>query len=224
MRIVLGLLTLAILHLTAHSQAFGTSESIRWNFGNGTDGALPDAALTMDSSGNLYGTTAYGGAYGESILAGTVFELTPPSTSGGNWTESILWSFGNGTDGSHPVAGLIMDQGGNLYGTTFGGGAYGRGTVFKLTPPSTSGGSWTESILWSFGNGTDGAFPGGRPDHGYQRQSLRHDRTRRGSLERIRPGGTVFKLTPPSASGGNWTESILWSFGNGTDGAAPRPA
>ena len=73
----------------------------------------------MDASGNLYGTTSKGGRYGTSSGGyGTVFELTPPSTSGGNWTESVLWSFGNGSDGATPEAGLVVDNSGNLYGTT----------------------------------------------------------------------------------------------------------
>ncbi len=139
---IVGILTLAVASLTAHSRAFGASESILWNFGNGTDGQTPYANLIMDASANLYGTTGEGGAYG----AGTVFKLT----AGGN--ESVLWNFGNGTDGAFPKAGLIMDTSGNLYGTTAEGGAYSYGTVFKLTP----GGS--EPVLWSF-NGTDGVFP-----------------------------------------------------------------
>src|SRR5208282_5317816 len=104
---------------------------------------LPYAGLFMDASGNLYGTTAGGGAWGK----GTAFELSPPSAAGGGWTESILWDFGNGTDGVGPYAGLIMDNGGNLYGTTKCGGTYGYsvphcpGTVFELMPPATSGGN-----------------------------------------------------------------------------------
>jgi hypothetical protein len=98
-----------------------------------------------------------------------VFELTPPSRVGGAWTNSILWNFGNGADGAEPEAGMLMDESGNLYGTTVNGGVYGTdfdgyfpeggGTVFELKPPFKTGGSWTESILWSFGNGTDGAGP-----------------------------------------------------------------
>jgi uncharacterized repeat protein (TIGR03803 family) len=119
--------------------------------------------MTMDSSGNLYGTTEEGGAYINAFEGGTVFELTPPATIGGNWTELVLWSFGNGTDGMRVDAGVIVDKGGNLYGTTLYGGAninprtgLGFGTVFELTPPSTAKGSWTESVLWSFSGGSDG--------------------------------------------------------------------
>jgi len=83
-----------------------------------------------------------------------VFELSPPATSGGSWTESILHSF-SGADGEVPLAGLIMDTDStgqllHLYGTTNAGGTQGWGTVYKLTPPSASGGSWTESVLYSF--------------------------------------------------------------------------
>jgi uncharacterized repeat protein (TIGR03803 family) len=112
------------------------TESVLWSFGNGSDGQTPLASLIRDTSGNLYGTTFAGGAYG----LGTVFKLTPDGT------ESVLWSFGNGTDGSQPAAGLITDPSGNLYGTTAHGGAYSGssvfgGTVFKLIPPASSGGN-----------------------------------------------------------------------------------
>ena len=138
------------------------ANSVLWNFGSGTDGAFPGGGLITDKQGNLYGTTAIGGAYGR----GTVFKLTPPSTDGDNWTEAILWNFNpNGTDGFSPRAGVIMDRRGNLYGTTQLGGAKdgssSGGTVFKLSPPAPVGGSFrTESILWNFGGySTDGAEP-----------------------------------------------------------------
>jgi len=157
----IGFATLAVLsflNLSAHNQAFAAYESLLWSFGNGSDGQSPLAGLIMDNKGSLYGTTAgqgpFGGAPGP---GGTVFKITPPSTAGGDWTESVLWSFGTGTDGSGPSASLIMDINGDLYGTTYRGGAYGAGTVFELTP--TTGGSWTETILWSFGNGSDGGSP-----------------------------------------------------------------
>ncbi len=105
------------------------AEKVLHNFdNNGTDGINPMANLTLDASGNLYGTTYGGGAYG----SGTVFKLT--SAGGGNWTETTVHSFGFGTDGVNPNAGLIFGAGGNLYGTTFDGGAYYTGTVFEITP------------------------------------------------------------------------------------------
>ena len=90
-----------------------------------SDGAHPRSALVMDTAGNLYGTTYFGGTNN----LGTVFKLSP------NGTESVLHSFGaNSSDGTHPYAGLVMDTAGNLYGTTYSGGANGYGTVFKVTP------------------------------------------------------------------------------------------
>ena len=95
---------------------------------NGTNGADPDAGLIMDCSGNFYGTTRTGGAQGD----GTVFELAKGSS-----TITTLASF-NGSNGSYPVAGLIMDSSGNLYGTTEHGGANGDGTVFELAKGSST--------------------------------------------------------------------------------------
>ena len=110
------------------------------------------AGLIFDAAGNLYGTTYTGGTYND----GTVFELSP--SAGGGWSETVLHSFDpDGSDGLFPQSGLIFDAAGNLYGTTIGGGTYDYGTVFELSP--TPGGGWTERVLYSFGNGTDGAYP-----------------------------------------------------------------
>jgi uncharacterized repeat protein (TIGR03803 family) len=217
--LVFGLLTLALVSLTAHRQAFGASESVLSSFGDGTNGPLyPYAGLLMDASGTLYGTTIYGGAYfSPEDYGGTVFKLTPPSSSGGTWTESILWNFGNGTDGQYLGNGsLITDANGNLYGTTIYGGTYGVGVLFKLTPPPTSGDDWTESILWNFGNGSDGVLPiaGLLMDA----SGNLYGTTSYGGTYGV---GVLFKLTPPPISGGNWAESILWNFGNGADGQGP---
>jgi uncharacterized repeat protein (TIGR03803 family) len=128
------------------------SEVTHHNFGSSpTDGTVPYGGLILDSSGNLYGTTFTGGTFG----GGTVFELTP--SGGPNWVETILYNFGNGTDGAHPLAGLVFDSAGNLYGTTVGGGVIGAGTVFELTP--VGGGVWSETILNSFNGGTGGSGP-----------------------------------------------------------------
>jgi uncharacterized repeat protein (TIGR03803 family) len=121
------------------------TETVLYNFAGGHDGGIPYGSLVLDSAGNLYGTTRSGGAY----YGGTVFEVTP----GG--VETILHSFGHGTDGRYPYCGLVRDSSGNLYGTTLDGGTAGLGTVFELT----AGG--TESILHSFTGtgGNDGANP-----------------------------------------------------------------
>jgi hypothetical protein len=110
------------------------SESILHNFGQSDqDGNYPgNAGLILDTSGNLYGTTNYGGTY----AMGTVFELTP--AEGGSWAETILHRFGNGKDGIYPDASMIFDSSGNLCGTTTLGGADGSGTVFEIRRTSKS--------------------------------------------------------------------------------------
>ncbi len=125
---------------------------------NGSDGFGPSGALLAEKNGVLYGTTEIGGTAGE----GTVFSLTPPTSSGGNWTESVLWNFQStsSVDGAKPVASLIMDANGNLYGTTSSGGSFsdqgfGDGTVLELSPAA---GNWNESLLWNF-DGSDGENP-----------------------------------------------------------------
>ena len=95
------------------------------------DGFFPSGGLAVDASGNLYGTTRQGGANG----LGTVFEVIPVGL--GSYQEKVLWSF-NGTDGSHPTGSPILDDAGNLYGTTSGGGSTGNGVVFEVTPAPTA--------------------------------------------------------------------------------------
>ena len=127
--------------------AAGT-EKVLYNFcpsgSSCTDGANPYAAtLVRDTKGNLYGTTEWGGAFN----AGTVFEITKAGA------EKVLYSFNGPPDGWQPFAGLVRDTAGNLYGTTAFGGAYGYGTVFKIAP------SGTETVLYNFTGGADGANP-----------------------------------------------------------------
>jgi uncharacterized repeat protein (TIGR03803 family) len=100
-------------------------------FAAGAVGVLPFAGLTMDSAGNLYGTTFNGGTNDESTNGdGTVYKVV---NSGNASTETVLYSFGaSATDGKGPNAGLIVDSAGNLYGTTVNGGAHGKGTVFVI--------------------------------------------------------------------------------------------
>jgi hypothetical protein len=106
---------------------------VLWNFGTSGDGEFPYAGLIFDLRGNLYGTTNGGGTSG---FYGTVFELSPPSGSQMQWSERVLWNFGTSNDGQNPVASLIFDLRGNLYGTTQSGGTINNnGTVFQLSGP-----------------------------------------------------------------------------------------
>ena len=138
---------------------------------------------------------------------GTVFELTP--NGDGSWTESVLHSFYY-SDGFGPEVGLIFDAAGNLYGTTLGGGALQRGTVFKLTP--NGDGSWTESVLHSF-NGSDGNWPRGLI---FDAAGNLYGTTYLGGARNV---GTVFEFTPNGD--GSWTKTVLHSFRGGSDGANP---
>lgn len=119
----------------------GWKEDVLYRFTGAADGAYPSASLIFDLAGNLYSTSAAGGASN----SGTVFELTE---NAGSWSEQAIYSFAGGSDGADPDAAVIFDGSGNLYGTTDGGGSiYNSGIVFKLTP---SNGSWSEDILHTF--------------------------------------------------------------------------
>lgn len=119
-----------------------------YSFRGQPDGSFPYGALLRAASGKFYGTTYYGGQGG----IGTVYELTPRAT--GEWSERVIYSFQNGSDGNSPISNLVSDANGNLYGTTSEGGL-GSGIIFKLTP---NGGQWTESIVHSFSGPPDGGF------------------------------------------------------------------
>jgi uncharacterized repeat protein (TIGR03803 family) len=177
------------------------------------DGAGPLASLVVGPKGVLYGTTSGGGA----AHAGTVFQLTPPASPGGAWTETVLYSFtGQNGDGKTPNAGVVIGAGGALYGTTQSGGTSNNGTVFELTPPA-SGGAWTETVLYSFA----GYYDGLRPLAGLvlNAAGALFGTTNAGGASQQ---GTVFQLTPPASSGGPWTETLLYSFtGQNGDGSAP---
>ncbi len=127
------------------------AENILYAFQIGSDGN-PTGGLIFDQSGNLYGTTGWGGLGN----GGTVYELSPTN---GSWKQTVLYSF-NQSGNSYPpgsLAVLAMDAAGNLYGTTYGDGTYGYGSVFKLTPDPNGG--WTYSDLHDFTGGSDGGQP-----------------------------------------------------------------
>jgi uncharacterized repeat protein (TIGR03803 family) len=206
------------------------------------DGASPQGGLIIDSAGNLYGTTAYGGT-GNCVLlgilmgCGTVFELSPPEQKGGAWTETVLYSFPTAKQGYVPAGDLVFDSAGNLYGATIYGGGKGTncdgfyqycGAVFQLSPPKTKGGKWTEKVLHAFAGGTDGANPNG--DLVLDNKGAVYGTTYFGGKEtgdcNGGVGGTgcgmVFSLTPPIKKGSPWTEQILHRFqAENSDGANP---
>jgi uncharacterized repeat protein (TIGR03803 family) len=185
------------------------------------DGGGSVASLAMDAAGSLYGTTENGGSDSgdcrSSNGCGVVFELAPPGTQGGAWTETIIHTF-HGVDGDIPAAGVTLDRAGNLYGTTFYGGSSKVGVVFRLT---LKDGAWHESVLHNFAGGNDGANPAAN-------LVLRGDTLYGTTVGSVEGGGcqgsscgTVFELSPPAVVGDNWTINTLYAFLGGADGASP---
>jgi uncharacterized repeat protein (TIGR03803 family) len=190
----------ALLLITALPAQAKAKETILYDFCSipgeiyCTDGSVP-SGLTPDAAGNLYGTTYAGGAFGP----GEVFELSP--NGNGSWDETVLYSFTGGADGNTPYfSDVIFDSVGNLYGTTYLGGAYGLGAVFELSPV---GASWTETVLYSFAGGADGSTP---------ETGLIMDPAGNlyGTTYATPWGGspTVFELSP---SGGGWTKQVIYN-------------
>jgi uncharacterized repeat protein (TIGR03803 family) len=192
-------LTLAILLVfgsvtapSAHAQTF----TDLYNFTGGHDGGSPYAGLIRDAAGNLYGTTYWNGIGGW----GTVFKVDPTGT------ETVLYNFTGLADGANPSASVIRDAAGNLYGTTYAGGAFNWGVVFKLDPTGT------ETVLHS--------FAGGVADGCTSLQGLVQDKTGNlyGTTEQCGATGhgVVFQVTPAGK------ETVLHNFAGGTtDGAYP---
>jgi uncharacterized repeat protein (TIGR03803 family) len=192
-----------VFKLTPNSDGNWT-ENVLYSFrDDNKDGENPFGGLVFDPSGNLYGTTTGGGAYG----GGTVFQLT---NTGGSWRETVLYSFNPDIgDGTQPSASLIFDQAGDLYGTTEGGGGFNAGTVFELKSSSNAG--WTNSVLHSF-NGNDGNDPVGGVI--FDLSGNLYGTTGEGGAYNY---GTAFQLSPNG--NGTWTENLLHSFNNnGRDG------
>jgi uncharacterized repeat protein (TIGR03803 family) len=200
-------------------QSGGTwTEQILHSFDNNfVDGYRPLDSLIFDADGNLYGTTSYGGAN----AMGTVFELTPGT--GAAWTEKILYSLGYGNT---PYANLIFDSAGNLYSTTFSGGAKNshalNGTVFELSPQTN--GTWTEQILHSFAeDATDGgSLAAGLifDAKGNLYSTTFHGGTYYTQNDTANTDGTIFELLPQPSEG--WAEDVLYFFGSAAnDGVLP---
>lgn len=187
------------------------------------DGENPyQQALAVDKNGALYGTAGAGG----SAQWGIVFQLVPPTKQGGAWTENVIYTFRGWFptgDGAFPQSGVIFDQNGNLYGTTYYGGngqlcGGGCGTVFELSPPAQPGGQWTETIIYTFQGHYDGWGPGQLT---FGPNGSLYSTTQFGGLAGVLSQGnprnhtgcgTVFELTPPAQQGGSWTKTILHNF------------
>jgi len=191
------------------ARATDYATAVLYSFGvTSGDGNQPIAPLVSDSNGNLYGTTAGGGATGN----GTVFELV--KSSAGTYTEKVLYSFAGGTDGRGGYAGLVIDASGNLYGTSQFGGANGLGMVFELV---NSGGTYTEKVLHSFTGGSDGQ----EPNAGLVSDAAGnlYGTTFNNSCC-VGDNGAVFELVNSS---GTYTEKVLYTFTGGSNAGPIGP-
>jgi uncharacterized repeat protein (TIGR03803 family) len=190
----------------------GYTESVLYSFPGGTGGYLPQAGLTIDTSGALYGTTYYGGTGSCSGGCGTVFKLTPGKSG---YTENLLYSFTDDADGDGPSAALrVDDRTGAIYGSTEYGGADFYGTVFKLTP---SGSDYIESIIYQFTGSVDGGYPEGQLL--LAANGVLFGTTARGPGSKYPKGlGTVFQLTP---SGSSYAFKLIYVFLRPLGGSDP---
>jgi uncharacterized repeat protein (TIGR03803 family) len=186
----------------------GWKQTVLHTFTDGADGAIGSLGpLLVDKAGNVFGVAELGGD--ASCQCGVVFKLTLVS---GTWKFKILDAFKGIPKAGFPYGGVIEDSKGNLYGTTYYAGAKGFGSVYKLTK---SNGGFTETVLYSFTGGADGAWPTTTlmlDAHGnlYGTASAGGDSN---------GDGVVFKLSPGAA--GKWTESTVHRFGKGSDGRNP---
>ena len=194
--------------------------SVIHNFTGGSDGGFPQAGLTMDRAGKLYGTASTGGISGN----GAVFKLVP---SGSHWVFYPLYSFRGGYDGSAPTGPLTIGPDGALYGTTLAGGYFqgeycedgGCGVVFRLRPPATAPPSaftpWNETVLYAF-DAEDGNEPV-YPQLLFDQAGNIYGTTQFGGSN---VGGNVFELIP---SGGGWTDTVLYDGFEGDSAAGSQP-
>jgi uncharacterized repeat protein (TIGR03803 family) len=182
----------------------GGRERVIHTFTGGNDGGVGSLGLLLHESSNLYGVTEEGGTHG----AGTAFRLSPASKK--RWKLTTLYAFKGTPDAASPYGGLVADASGNLYGTTYYGGANGLGAVFELTPKTK--GRYRERVLYSFKGGSDGSSSTSTLIFGGSGELYGTTSAGGGSCD----CGTIFKVNAASGK-----ETVLHVFGSGTDGAFP---
>jgi uncharacterized repeat protein (TIGR03803 family) len=197
-----GTLLIALLVFTVCGEAQTPALKTLYAFTGDPSAGNPMASVAIGSGRVLYGTTPSGGT----ANYGTVFSLTPPASSGGDWTEALIYDF-SASGGVNPN-GLTVGAGGVLYGTTSGG----CGTVFSLTPPTSQGAPWTLTVLHSFTGGSDACEPYGTLAAGGD--GVLYGTTYLGGTYDT---GAVFALRPPASPGGAWTEGVLYSLPVGSN-------
>jgi len=170
----------------------------------GSAGDYALGGLVMDGNGALYGP-----GYGGSRDKGVIFKITPPAPGRSEWTATGIYTFGTDFyyDGSQPEGALTLDANGALYGTTHYGGQHNSGTVFKLTPPTSPTGQWTETILHNFKGGTDGC----RPTTGVFLDGAGNVY---GNSSYCSKNGIAFELSPPATGDSYWSFRSIYRAEN----------
>lgn len=204
---IAALFALTITPISGHAQTY----RVIYTFTGHSRPANPIAGVTLDQHGNLFGTTAWGGAFG----GGAIYELKPGED--GVYTFNDLHDLGQGLDGSFAWGGVTIGPEGVLYGTTYTGGTSGDGIIFSLRPPARFCASiscpWDESIVYNFTRGSDG---------GNAQASVVFDASGNMYGTNVNAGagnsGVIFEMTP---SGGAWAYHVLYPFTGGSDGANP---
>jgi hypothetical protein len=230
LRLVSAVLIIAALAVPFPAHA--SSEKVIYNFQGGQDGANPYAGLIVGNDGAFYGTTGVGGGGPCADQAvpgcGTVFTLIPPASSGGAWTQKVLYRFQGGTDGEEPFRITKDNSGLALYGAVDGGSAncpLGCGIVFKLTPAADPNASWVKTVLYAFQGGSDLGAPNGLAVNAAGvlfGATGGRELPNSGNCETFPEGcGTIYMLSPPPNGTGNWIKTVLYNFTGEPDGFYP---
>lgn len=188
-----------------------SSYKVIYSFTGGQDGGFPWGGVVIDGKGAVYATASLEGkgSYG------TVIKLAPGA--GGGWTETTLHAF-SGNDGETPEGDLYMDAAGAVYGTTWSGGTYGAGVVFRLAPPAAGQSGWSFTRVHSFtGNGDGGTLVAGLTA---DRNGRLFGTTSQGGGN---GGGTVFRLTSPAAPSATWSFRTVFTFGSTASAGGGEP-
>ncbi len=196
----------------------GWAFSTLYEFTQGAGGSIPVGTPFIASDGTIYGTTDGGGnlscrdTFGDGC--GTIYHLRPQPNFCASfscpWNNTLLYTFTGGSDGNDPLAGVVLDGAGNIYGAAYGGGSSKFGVAYELSP---SGSGWSESTIHTFTSGSDGAYPAGTPI--LDRSGNLYGTTYLGGNCGGAGCGTVFELTP---SGSEWNENILSNLSESNGG------
>lgn len=210
---LLPLLASAVV-LAAAGGATAQTLTTLYDFGaDARDGEDPQYGVAFDRDGNLWGAATLGGGPN---AEGTLFRLVPPAEPGGAWTEETIHRFRGEPGGDTPECRLVVTPNGQLFGTTYLGGAHDMGTVFQAIPPLAPDGRWIVRALYSFG-----ATPGDglNPNAGLTPASgVLYGVTSTGGAQNR---GTVFSIRPPEEPGGAWVKTTLYGFRALPDAAFP---